>query len=322
MKETTALENIVVPDTAPMVRIAGGSFLMGSESHYPEEAPVHQVEVTSFLIDRYPVTNAEFTKFVEETGYITWAERPARAEDYPGAKPEMLEPASVVFQKTAGPVDMNNVHNWWTYVRGANFRHPRGPESSIEGLAHHPVVHVGFEDAEAYAKWSGKELPTEAEWEFAARGGLEGATYSWGEEITPGGKQMANAWQGQFPYENLLEDGYEWTSPVGSFPPNGYGLYDMTGNVWEWTVDWYQEHSKMQKQSCCGALVNPRGGSRESSAAPGDRMRIARRVMKGGSYLCAWNYCRRYRPAARMGQPIDTATCHLGFRCIVRETAR
>jgi formylglycine-generating enzyme required for sulfatase activity len=320
MKEQAAVRNALAPDMTQMVRIAGGTFLMGSDRHYPEEAPAHKVSVASFWIDRYAVTNAEFCKFVEDTGYVTWAERPARAEDYPGAKPEMLAPASVVFQKTAGPVNLNNVHNWWTYVRGANFRHPRGPSSSIEGLANHPVVHVGFEDAEAYAKWAGKELPTEAEWEFAARGGLEGADYCWGDELAPGGKHMANMWQGQFPYQNLLEDGYEWTAPIGSFPPNGYGLYDMAGNVWEWTVDWYQDHSKIQKRGCC-TLDNPRGGSRERSSEPGDRSRIPRRVMKGGSYLCAPNYCRRYRPAARMGQPIDTATCHLGFRCILRESA-
>jgi formylglycine-generating enzyme required for sulfatase activity len=312
-----------VPETSAarrenMVRIPGGTFLMGSDKHYPEEAPAHRVSVNAFSMDVHTVTNAAFRRFVEATGYITFVEKPAKADDYPGAPPEMLEPASVVFKKSAGPVDLRNQHNWWTYVKGANWRHPRGPESSIEGLDDHPVVQIGFEDAEAYAQWVGKELPTEAEWEIAARGGLEGTEYTWGDEWKPGGKLMANTWQGGFPYENLLEDGYEWTAPVGSFPPNGYGLYDMAGNVWEWTTDWFQRHDRIT-HSCC-TLDNPRGGPREGSFDPRERVtRIPRRVMKGGSYLCAPSYCHRYRPAARMPQPVDTATCHLGFRCIVRE---
>jgi sulfatase modifying factor 1 len=192
-----------------------------------------------------------------------------------------------------------------------------GPGSSLQGLWKHPVVHVAFEDAEAYAKWAGKALPTEAEWEFAARGGLEGAPYVWGEEYMPGGKTMANTWQGKFPWQNLLEDGYEWTAPVRSFPPNGYGLFDMAGNVWEWTTDWYQEHGKIQHP--CSTMQNQRGGKAEDSYDPRTPdVRIPQRVMKGGSYLCAPNYCQRYRPAARMAQPVDTATCHPGFRCIVR----
>jgi formylglycine-generating enzyme required for sulfatase activity len=248
---------------------------------------------------------------------MTLCEKPANAADYPGANPEMLVPSSVMFRKPSGPVDLRNPYNWWTYVAGADWRHPRGPDSSLQGLWEHPVVHVAFEDAEAYARWAGKELPTEAEWEFAARGGLEGAEYAWGDEFTPGGKSRANTWQGEFPWQNLVDDGFEWTAPVGSFPPNGYGLYDMAGNVWEWTTDWYQEHSKIE-HACCG-LENPRGGKEEASYDP--RMpgvTIPRKVMKGGSYLCAPNYCRRYRPAARMAQGIDTSTCHLGFRCIVR----
>jgi formylglycine-generating enzyme required for sulfatase activity len=301
-----------------MVRIPGGVFTMGSDVHYPEEAPAHKVNVNGFWMDAHAVTNAEFKRFVDATHYVTLAEKPANAADYPGAKPELLSPHSVVFRKTAGPVDMRDVHNWWTYVAGADWRHPRGPGSSIQGLWRHPVVHVAFEDAEAYAKWAGKELPTEAEWEFAARGGLEGAPYVWGEDYMPGGKPMANTWQGEFPHQNLLEDGFEWTAPVGSFPPNGYGLHEMAGNVWEWTTDWYQEHAKIQ-HACC-TLDNPRGGKPEESWDPRTpEVRIPRRVMKGGSYLCAPNYCQRYRPAARMGQPIDTSTCHLGFRCIVRD---
>jgi formylglycine-generating enzyme required for sulfatase activity len=300
-----------------MVWIPGGSFLMGSNNHYPEEAPAHQVTVDGFWLDQCTVTNAQFSRFVEETGYVTLSERTPKAEDYPGAKPELLVPASVVFQKPPFRADLSNPFNWWTYVPGASWRHPLGPASSLKGLAKHPVVHVAYEDAQTYANWIGKELPTEAEWECAARGGLDGAEFVWGDEFEPDGEVMANTWQGDFPNENLLTDGFEWTAPVRSFPPNGYGLYEMAGNVWEWTTDWYQEHSQAP-HSCC-ASFNPRGGDREKSYDPCmSNIPIPRKVMKGGSYLCAPNYCRRYRPAARMAQPIDTATCHLGFRCIVR----
>jgi formylglycine-generating enzyme len=298
-----------------MVRIPGGMFRMGSDQHYPEEAPAHNVRVYGFWIDRYAVTNADFQRFVESTGHITLAERPANPDDYPDAKPELLAASSVIFKKCAGPVDLHNHYNWWTYVPGADWRHPRGPDSSLQGLWDHPVVHVAFEDAEAFARWANKSLPTEAEWEYAARGGLDAAEFSWGNELSPGGESMTNNWQGEFPWQNLLEDGYEWTAPVGSFPPNGYGLYEMTGNVWEWTTDWYQEHGKIQK-ACC-TIDNPRGGKAEHSYDPcNPAVRIPRKVMKGGSFLCAPNYCRRYRPAARMPQPIDTSTCHLGFRCV------
>ncbi|HKQ24897.1 MAG TPA: formylglycine-generating enzyme family protein [Burkholderiales bacterium] len=302
---------------AKAIWIPGGSFTMGSNDHYPEEAPAHKVTVGAFWMDAHTVTNREFKKFVDETGYVTLAERPANPDDYPGAKPEMLVPSSVMFKKSSGPVDLSNHYNWWIYVAGADWKHPRGPASSLQGLWSHPVVHVAFEDAEAYAKWAGKDLPTEAEWEFAARGGLEGAEFSWGDEYMPGGKPRANNWQGEFPWQNLLEDGYEWTAPVGSFPANGYGLHDMAGNVWQWTTDWYQDHGKI-KSPCC-TMENPRGAEREASLDPRTPgIQIPRKVMKGGSYLCAPNYCRRYRPAARMAQTIDTSTCHLGFRCIVR----
>jgi formylglycine-generating enzyme len=310
------------PDAATsedMVWIPGGEFLMGSDAHYPEEAPAHRVTVDGFWIDRFQVTNADFARFVEDTGYVTVAEEPPNADDYPGAKPEYLVPASSVFVQPSGPVDLGNQYNWWTLVPGADWRHPRGSESTIDGLERHPVVHVAWDDVAAYADWIGKELPTEAEWEFAARGGLDGAEYAWGDEFAPGGEHLANTWQGEFPLENTLDDGFEWTAPVGSFPANGYGLHEMTGNVWEWTSDWFQEHGEIA-HACC-TVSNPRGGGREGSYDPNELahgIRIPRKVMKGGSHLCAPNFCSRYRPAARMPQPIDTSTSHLGFRCIVR----
>jgi formylglycine-generating enzyme len=300
-----------------MVWIPGRSFLMGSNDHYPEEAPAHEVRVGGVWIDIYTVTNEQFARFVEATGYVTVAERPANPADYPGAKPELLAPSSVVFHKPRQRVDLRNHYNWWRYVPGADWRHPDGPGSSIEGRQRHPVVHVAYEDAEAYARWVGKDLPTEAEWELAARGGLDGAEYGWGNEFAPGGKMLANTWQGEFPVENLLTDGFEDRAPVGSFPPNGYGLYDMAGNVWQWTTDWYQDRHQIVDACCAGA--RPKGSEREKSYDPQmPEIRIPRKVMKGGSYLCAPNYCRRYRPAARMAQPVDTSTCHLGFRCVVR----
>ncbi len=302
-----------------MVWIPGGTFQMGSEKFYAEERPVHKVTVDGFWMDSCTVTNEQWQHFVDQTHYVTLAERAPNPEDYPGAQPELLVPASVVFNQPNRPVDLSSCFNWWTYVPGANWRHPLGPATSLKGREKHPVVHIAFEDAQAYANWIGKELPTEAEWEFAARGGLDGADFVWGDELTPGGKFMANTWQGEFPWQNLNSDGFEGTAPVGSFSANGYGLYDMAGNVWEWTGDWFQEYSKNQR-ACCGN-INPRGGSLENSYdSQMPNIRIPRKVMKGGSYLCAPNYCQRYRPAARMAQPIDTSTCHLGFRCISRVT--
>ncbi|KRG48971.1 gliding motility-associated lipoprotein GldK [Stenotrophomonas panacihumi] len=304
---------------ADMVQLPGGSFVMGSNDHYPEERPARKVRVGAFAIDRHAVTNRQFARFVEATGHLTLAERPVDPADYPGADPALLVPASVVFVPPPGRVDLGNLHNWWQYLPGADWRHPRGPGSSLEGLEDHPVVQVGYEDALAYAHWAGKDLPTEAEWEYAAWGGREGSEFAWGDELVPDGRYMANTWQGEFPWDNQVLDGYAWTAPVGSFPPNGYGLYDMIGNVWEWTSDWYQTHDRLPGKACC-TLENPRGGSREDSVdARAAGPQIPRRVMKGGSHVCAPNYCRRYRPAARMAQPIDTATCHVGFRCVVRQ---
>jgi formylglycine-generating enzyme len=315
-----AAGSVLPPGQPPfdqMVWVPGGTFLMGSDNHYPEEAPTHLVRVDGFWMDQTPVTNAQFRRFVEETSYVTVAERVPNAADYPGAKPELLVPASTVFKKPRQPVDMQNHYNWWHLIPGADWCHPQGPHSSIQGRDKHPVVHVAWEDVQAYAGWIGKELPTEAEWEFAARGGLEGAEYAWGDEFLPAGKHMANTWQGDFPYRNLLSDGFEGTSPVGVFPANGYGIYDMIGNVWEQTSDWYEDrHTVMH--ACC-TPHNPHGGDREQSYDPQQPgVWIPRRVLKGGSYLCAPNYCRRYRPAARMAHAVDTGTSHVGFRCIVR----
>jgi sulfatase modifying factor 1 len=305
-----------------MVWIPAGTFRMGSEKHYPEERPVHRVTVDGFWMDRYPVTNARFARFADATGFRTFAETPPDAADYPGALPEMLYAGSLVFTQPAGPVDLSNIRNWWTYKRGANWRNPLGEESSIDTRLEHPVVHLTFADAEAYAAWSGKALPTEAEWEFAARGGLEAASYAWGSEFLPCDRHMANTWQGEFPWQQLGHDGYERTSPVGAFPPNGYGLHDMIGNVWEWTTDWYTpKHPHEELKACCTPR-NPRGPNAEDSYDPEQAgLRIPRKVLKGGSHLCAPNYCRRYRPAARYPQPVDTSTSHVGFRCIVRPGA-
>lgn len=308
------------PPSSDRVWIPGGGFQMGSDKHYPEERPAHPVSVDGFWIDRFPVTNARFARFIDATKHVTFAEIPPDQKDYPGAKPEMLYAGSLVFVKPPHRVDLRHCGQWWRFMRGADWRHPRGPGSSLDGMAHHPVVHVAYRDAEAFARWEGKELPTEAEWEFAARGGLEGAEFAWGDEFMPLGKPMANTWQGEFPWENLRVDGGEGTSPVGAFPPNGSGLYDMIGNVWEWTCDWYQASHAKEKQKACCIPRNPRGGKEAESYDPAQpQIKIPRKVLKGGSHLCAPNYCRRYRPAARFPEPIDTSTGHVGFRCIVRD---
>jgi formylglycine-generating enzyme required for sulfatase activity len=306
----------VNPPADGMTWIPGGTFWMGSNDHYPEEAPAHRVTVRGFWIDRYPVTNRDFDRFVRKTGYVTLAERPPDPAQYPDARPDLLVPASAVFVAPPHRVDLANPYHWWKIVPGAAWRHPQGPGSSIRKKPDHPVVHLAWPDVEAYADWVGKQIPTEAEWEFAARGGLDGATYAWGEELTPEGRYLANTWQGEFPIQNTKADGYLGTAPVGRYPPNGYGLYDMIGNVWEWSSDWYADHSQLAP-ACC-TVVDPRGGDPERSIDSATGTRIPRKVMKGGSHLCAANYCRRYRPAARMPQAVDTSTSHLGFRCVVR----
>jgi formylglycine-generating enzyme len=277
---------------------------MGSDRFYPEERPVREVSVDGFWIDRHPVTVAEFRRFVKATGHVTWAEQAPKAADYPDAEPELLVPGSLVFGKTSGPVDLTDYTNWWAWTPGADWRHPEGPDSNVGGRERHPVTHVSYSDAVAYAEWAGKSLPTEAEWEYAARGGLEQAVFPWGDEFAPKGRMMANTWQGEFPWQNLRQDGYEGTSPVGKFPPNGFGLYDMAGNVWEWTVDRFEQQTI---RPCCAP-------QRDDAAAE----RYPRHVIKGGSHLCAPNYCLRYRAAARQAETVDTTTSHIGFRCVVR----
>jgi formylglycine-generating enzyme required for sulfatase activity len=303
-----------------MTRIPAGTFRMGSEDHYPEEAPIYSATVDGFWIDRLAVTNREFEKFVRATGYETVAERPPRAEDFPDAPAENLLAGSLVFVKTAGPVDLRHLSQWWVWTPGANWRRPEGPRSSIAGRVDHPVVHVAYEDAEAYATWAGKALPTEVEWERAARGGLDGQEFVWGLQRLQDGSPPANWWQGEFPWQNTLDDGFEGSAPVGSFPSNGFGLHDMAGNVWEWTSDWYAaRHSKDADDECC-VPNNPRGGAEDESYDPAQpQFKIPRKVIKGGSFLCADNYCQRYRPAARRPQMIDTGMSHIGFRCVVRK---
>lgn len=309
-----------------MRRIEGGTFRMGSARFYPEEAPVRRVRVASFRIDETPVTNAQFASFVAATGHRTRAEIAPDPADYPGLDPALAVAGSLVFRKAAGPVDMGDPAQWWQWCPGADWRHPLGPDSSTNGLEDHPVVHVAYEDADAYARWAGKSLPTEAEWEYAARGGTD-SEFAWGDQLAPGGAMMANYWQGLFPFANTLLDGFERTSPVRHFPANGYGLYDMIGNVWEWTADWYAQPGAGDRKSggkktpgACCAIPDPRGGRERDSYDPSSpQVRIPRKVLKGGSHLCAENYCQRYRPAARHAQSVDSATTHIGFRCVARD---
>lgn len=323
MQPTVSTSSMPAPKN--MSWVPGGTFWMGSEDFYPEERPVHQVTVDGFWIDTHQVTVAEFRRFVKATGHLTTAETVPDPADYPDADPALLVPGSLVFTPPDHPVSLDDYRQWWSWAPGADWRHPEGPGSNVGGREHHPVTHVSYFDASAYATWVGKELPTEAEWEFAARGGLDRKTYVWGDEYTPGGRQQANTWQGRFPWENLEEDGFRGTSPVGSFRPNGYGLVDMAGNVWEWTADLHTaDHTVAATNAggthtahtCC-TPTSPRIAEPEPGAEA-----YPRRVIKGGSHLCAPNYCLRYRPAARQGETEETSTCHIGFRCIVRGAGR
>ncbi|MFF2623110.1 formylglycine-generating enzyme family protein [Oerskovia jenensis] len=336
---------------SPLVALRGGSFRMGSTEFYADEGPVHEATVAPFEIEQHPVTNAQFAAFVADTGYVTVAERPLDPSDYPGVAPEDLQPGALVFTPTAGPVNLSDWRQWWRWQPGARWSAPHGPGSSIEGREDHPVVQVSFEDAQAYARWAGRSLPTEAEWEYAARGGLDGTRFAWGDEYRPDGELLTNHWQGSFPYRNTGAQGWVGTSPVGTFPPNGFGLVDMTGNVWEWTTSFYTPNHAAEARSaaqaeaarsaltvempaCCSPSTGQaRAGradahSADRSGAPDDDPRAAasaepgssipRKALKGGSHLCAPEYCLRYRPAARSPQAIDTATSHIGFRCVVR----
>ena len=295
-----------------MITIEGGTFRMGSDRFYPEEAPVCEVAVAGFSIDPYAVTNADFAKFVRKTGYVTVAERELNAADYPGAPVENLVPGALVFHMTSGPVDLRDYSQWWAWVPGACWKHPEGPGSSVDSRPDHPVVHVAYEDAQAYATWAGKRLPTEAEWEYAARGGIDGNDFIWGAEMYPDGKRAANTWEGEFPWRHTGRHGPR-TMPVGSFPPNGFGLYDMAGNVWEWTSDWFVFDRAEVGSPCCAGGMNARELSYDACQPD---VRIPRKVLKGGSFLCSPEYCLRFRPAARSPQMIDTGMSHVGFRCV------
>jgi formylglycine-generating enzyme len=295
---------LFVGTLSDLIELTGGVFRMGSQEFYPEEGPVHDVQVEPFAVEQHPVTNAQFGEFVSDTGYVTIAERPLVRELFPDLAAEDLKPGALVFTPTPGPVDLSNWRQWWRWSVGANWQHPYGPESTIEDKADHPVVQVAYADAEAYATWAGRRLPSEAEWEYAARAGST-STYAWGEEVRPDGQLMANTWQGRFPYQNTGANGSVGTSPVGSFPANDFRLVDMIGNVWEWTTTTYLARHAVVSP-CCGP-----------SAAEPIPDQTTRKALKGGSHLCAPEYCLRYRPAARSPQSLDTSTTHIGFRCVM-----
>jgi len=301
-----------------MVLLPSAQFTMGSDRHYAEERPAHRRHVDAFWIDTVPVTNRDFAAFIASTAYVTVAERPLDPALYPGATPASLVPGALVFRQPSGPVDLRDLRNWWSYVAGACWNHPEGPGSDVSGRPDHPVVHVALEDALAFADWAGKALPTEAEWEYAARGGLDDAEFAWGDTLTPEGRHMANTWQGAFPWQNLASDGYRGTSPVGSYPANGHGLFDMIGNVWEWSADWYGARHEADTGAGCCTPRQPGGTVEGSYDARQPAIRIPRKVVKGGSFLCSPDYCRRYRPAGRQPQMTDSAMSHLGFRCVRR----
>jgi sulfatase modifying factor 1 len=304
------------PVSAPagMIWIPGGQFWMGTDEGYMADAtPWHRVYVDGYWMDKTEVTNEQFAKFVDATRYVTVAERKPRAEDYPQARPENLVAGSVVFSPPDHPVELNDHFRWWGYIPGANWRHPEGPNSDIKSRMNHPVVHIAYEDAVAYCNWVGKRLPTEAEFEFASRGGLDRMRYVWGDEFMPGGKHMANTFQGHFPDTNTGEDGYLATAPVGSFPANGYGLFDMAGNVWEWTSDWYRADYYQTLAAKNEIAVNPKGPADSfDPSEPG----VRKRVQRGGSFLCTDQYCARYIAGGRGKGELDTGTNHLGFRCV------